>query len=78
MTEPWLETPAIAQVQLILDSYRHWFGEELISRKGTPIEQAQRVFAAPMVVLSHGVEADPIFNYASAQGLTLWDDLGQS
>lgn len=73
MTEPWLETPAIAQVQLILDSYRHWFEAELISREGTPIEQAQRLFEAPMAVFSHGTEADPIYNYGSAQGLALWE-----
>jgi hypothetical protein len=35
--------------------------------------QAQVLFAAPFVVVSHGTESDPILNYANQSGLDLWD-----
>ncbi|AFY38409.1 MEKHLA domain protein [[Leptolyngbya] sp. PCC 7376] len=73
MTKPWLEPEAIAQVQLILDSYRHWFGEDLIARDETPETQADILFEAPMVVFSHGTQTDPIYNYGSRLGLKLWE-----
>lgn len=72
-TKPWLETPAIDQVQLILDSYHHWFKEDLIARDQSPIIQAETLFEAPMVVFSHGIQADPIYNYGSRLGLELWE-----
>ena len=73
MEKPWLSPSAIAQVQLILDNYRHWFGEELISRDETPTAQAEILFEAPMVVFSHGTQADPIYNYGSRLGLKVWE-----
>lgn len=73
MKNPWFEPPAIAQVQLILDSYRHWFGEDLIDRSESPESQAGILFDAPMVVFSHGTEVDPIYNYGSRLGLELWE-----
>lgn len=59
--------------QLLLDSYRKWVGRELIERHGTPGEQAQALFDAPMVVVSHGMETDPILNYGNRRALGLWE-----
>ncbi|ANV87719.1 MEKHLA domain-containing protein [Picosynechococcus sp. PCC 7117] len=72
-TQPWLTPAAIAQVQLILDSYHHWFGADLIDRSESPQKQAAILFDAPLVVFSHGTEADPIYNYGSRLGLELWE-----
>ena len=46
----------------LLDNYRRCFGSELIPRGP---DEAARLMAAPFVVLSHGTEADPIFNYGN-------------
>ena len=58
---------------MLLNSYAHWNQTELISRHGPPLEQARRLFAAPFVVASHGVEAEPILNYGNAKALELWE-----
>lgn len=60
-------------VQRLLNSYRYWTGAELISRDGSPEIQAHRLFHAPLVVVSHGTEADPILNYGNGQALALWE-----
>ncbi len=70
---PWLEDSLLSWIRLLLDSYAHWTGSELIDRTGTLREQAQRLFHAPFVVASHGIEADPILNYGNAQALELWE-----
>lgn len=58
------------QVQLILDSYRHWTGEDLIF---FPLPEAdtlgETVYRAPFALVSHGTEVDPIFNYANRMAL---------
>jgi hypothetical protein len=69
----WLKNPLLAWIQMLLDSYAHWTQTELIARDGIPLEQAQRLFVAPFVVASHGVEAEPILNYGNALALQLWE-----
>lgn len=71
--EPWNTQGAILWVQLLLDSFRHWTGRELIDRTGDAETQARRLFAAPFVVVSHGTEADPILNYGNRMALELWE-----
>jgi hypothetical protein len=62
-----------SHVQLLLDSFARLLGRELISRSGSIEEQAERLFHAPFVVVSHGIEADPILNYGNAAALALWE-----
>ena len=59
--------------QLLLDSFRRWTGRDLLSRTDTPDAQAQALFAAPFVVVSHGTEADPLLNYGNQRALDLWE-----
>lgn len=59
--------------QLLLDSYHRWLGRELIPREGSAEDQAQALFEAPFVVVSHGTQADPILNYANRTALELWE-----
>lgn len=59
--------------ELLLQSYRYWTGGELIPRAGSPEEQAQALFHAPFVVVSHGMEADPVINYGNRAALELWE-----
>jgi hypothetical protein len=63
----------IAHSRALLDSYRQRTGEELIARSGDPQEEAERLFLAPMIVVSHGGEADPILNYGNRAALELWE-----
>ena len=47
-------------------------GEELITHKNSSEELSQALFDAPFVVVSHGIQADPIFNYGNQTALQLW------
>jgi len=57
----------------LLHSFRHWTRRELIPASGSPEEQARRLFHAPFVVISHGIEDDPVLNYGNQDALTLWE-----
>jgi len=70
---PWSRQKQIEHVQLLLDSFAHLLGRDLIPRNGPPVEQARRLFEAPFVVVSHSTEADPVLNYANATALRLWE-----
>ena len=59
--------------QVLLNSYRHWLGRELVPRDADPEVQAQRLFDAPFVVVSHGTQDDPILNYGNQAALELWE-----
>jgi hypothetical protein len=71
--EPWKESAWIARGRVILDSYRMWVETELLERAGTEEETARALFEAPFVLVSHGVEADPLLNFANRRALELWD-----
>ena len=62
-----------SHVQLLLDSFARLLGRELMPRLGSVEEQAERLFHAPFVVVSHGTEADPVLNYGNAAALALWE-----
>ena len=57
-SQPWMDPAVVQWIQQVLDSYRHWFGRELIERHG---------------VVSHGTEDDPILNYGNQTALDLWE-----
>ncbi|MFM8580358.1 MAG: MEKHLA domain-containing protein [Planctomycetaceae bacterium] len=70
---PWESSLWVERSQSILDSYRHWLGEELISRTGSATEVAQRLFDSPRVVVAHGLEVDPVLCYGNRCALELWE-----
>jgi hypothetical protein len=69
----WGRPEWITQAGLLLSSFANMLGRELVSREGSPLDQAERLFRAPFIVVSHGTEADPILNYANAAALALWE-----
>lgn len=74
MNQPVWTDPAIIQwTQRLLDSYRHWIGHELFERVGEPDYQAHALFQSPIVVVSHGLEDDPMLNYGNQTALELWE-----
>lgn len=58
---------------ILLDSFAHWSGRELLPRSGDTVADARALFGAPFVVVSHGTEAEPIFNYGNALALRLFE-----
>jgi MEKHLA domain len=70
---PWQEKEIIRHSQRLLHSFKHWTGNSLLDVSGTPEEIAQALFEAPFVLVSHGTEANPIFNYANRKALELWE-----
>lgn len=71
MSRYHLSSAAVEWASYLLNSYRQWTGKALLSA-ASPLEQAEQLFEAPFVVVSHGHQADPIFNYANRAALTLW------
>lgn len=71
--QPWQERNWIEQTQILLNSYRRFLGEELIARDGSGEDQSRALFEASVVVVSHGIQADPILNYGNQTALDLWE-----
>lgn len=68
------QKPGITEwTQYLLDSYGQLVKQELITREGTPQEQARQLFTSPFVVASHGLQDDPILNYGNQTALDLWE-----
>lgn len=72
-SQRWMDPAVVQWIQQLLNSYRHWIGRELIERHGEPAFQARALFESPLVVVSHGTEADPILNYGNQTALDLWE-----
>jgi hypothetical protein len=81
MTDSWQKPSSLAQIRTIAQSLKHWTGRDLIdgwplpaATGGTAEEEfAARIFHAPFVLVSHGVEPDPVLNYGNQTALTLWE-----
>ncbi len=70
---PWQQPAIIAHTQILLDSFAHWLQRPLYPVSGTPEQQAEALFFAPFVVVSHGTQIDPILNYGNQMALELWE-----
>jgi hypothetical protein len=71
--QPWRRREWQAHTQILLDSFRRRLGRDLIEREGDAEAQAQALFEAPFVVVSHGTQDDPILNYGNRTALALWE-----
>lgn len=69
----WRTAAWIERTQRILDSFERWVGRPLMAREGSPAEQAEALYFAPRVVVAHGTEPDPIFQYGNQAALDLWE-----
>jgi hypothetical protein len=70
--QPWQQSEIISHSQLLCQSFQHWTGDSLIDIVDNPILLSEKLFFAPFVVVSHGIESDPIFNYGNQMALKLW------
>jgi hypothetical protein len=62
-----------AHVSLMNDSFQQLLHCPLINSDSEEKSLAERLFYAPFVLLSHNTDADPLFNYANAKGLELFE-----
>lgn len=58
------------QAQLLASTYKNYTGKPLLEH--SPHPTIEELFAAPLIILSHGAEEDPLFNFSSQQGLDLF------
>lgn len=70
---PWQQEAVIHHSQRLLHSFQHWTGRFLLETSGSEAEIAQQLFEAPFVLVSHGMESDPILNYGNRMALELWE-----
>ena len=63
----------IEQTERLLQSFRHWTGRDLLPPADSISRQAEQLFHAPFVVISHSAEEDPILNYGNETALALWE-----
>ncbi|PMB43008.1 MEKHLA domain-containing protein [Fischerella thermalis CCMEE 5330] len=70
---PWQQETVIRHSLRLLRSFEYWTGRSLLYVNGSAQEIAQALFAAPFVLVSHGTEPDPIFNYGNRKALELWE-----
>lgn len=63
----------VRHAELLIRSYRHWTGRDLIDCRLTSTEAARALYHAPFVVLSHDTAADPCFNYANLAAQRLFE-----
>ena len=68
----WQQPEIIRWIQIVADSYRQLLGKNLIDSVNTPEQLSKALFDAPFVLVSHGIQADPIFNYGNQTALQLW------
>jgi MEKHLA domain len=71
----WNDPQIICWTQILLNSYRQLLSSELLLGAALlPAEQqAQLIYQAPFVVVSHGTQADPVLNYGNQIALELWE-----
>ncbi|HEY3301770.1 MAG TPA: MEKHLA domain-containing protein [Methylophilaceae bacterium] len=66
----------VQHTQLLADSYASLTGKPLIDGLNTSITQqdcADLLWNAPVAIVSHGIEPDPVFNYGNALALRLFE-----
>jgi MEKHLA domain len=69
----WKQPDIIRWSQILANSFQRLLDRQLIERCNTPEQLAEALFHAPFVVVSHGIQADPILNYGNQAALQLWD-----
>jgi hypothetical protein len=67
-------TPYSAKhVHLLISSYHHWTGKDLISPLESEAETFQALYEAPFALASHDTAEDPMFNYGNLAAQRLFE-----
>lgn len=71
---PWLTR----HVEILRSSYRHWTGKSLLDDNLDSARAVAALWNASCAVVSHGIQAEPVFNYGNRLALQLfemsWDE----
>lgn len=59
-----------ARLPLLADSFRHFTGKALVPDHG---DLAQALWQAPLAIVAHGTQPDPIFFFGNRMALTLFE-----
>jgi hypothetical protein len=64
--------PDVVQLsRRLLQSYRQLVGVDLLESADDDLINSQRLFAAPFVVVAHGIQPDPVLCYGNRTALKL-------
>ncbi len=74
----WQQPEIIRWSQILSINFQQLLGKEIIDRADTPEQLAKRIVSCNLWrIVSHGIQADPIFNYGNQNCLGfVVDDLG--
>lgn len=73
---PWQAPGALALARLLADSHRRMTGQGLLGPGPDPATDAalaEALFHLNLPVVAHGTGEDPVFCYANAAALSLWE-----
>ena len=73
MEEVWRRDAIIAHSAILARSFRRFTGRDLLPGLFNPLGQSRNLFRAPFVLVSHGMETDPVLNYGNQAALALWE-----
>jgi len=79
MPTTWTDDELRTRARWLLNSYRHWAGEDLIELPGgggggdDDARRARALFEAPLAVLAHDTRPDPLCVYANAAALAAFE-----
>jgi hypothetical protein len=73
LIEIWQDPQIIDWTEILLASYRQLLGRELLECSGSRSEHSKLLYTAPLVVVSHGTQSDPVLNYGNQVALDLWE-----
>jgi len=59
--------------EILIEYYFRYFDEVLIPSENNPIKMLEALWYADFVVVSHGTEPDPIFNFGNQLALNLFE-----
>jgi hypothetical protein len=70
---PLLSEDFIRHSTLLATSFAQVVGKRLVEQDLSGQDLARALYHAPFVLLSHGTQPDPIFNYANLAAQRLWE-----
>jgi hypothetical protein len=74
MIEPRLSDLVVSRCSCLANSFAQWLGRPLLADlPSDPYPLANVLYEAPVVIVSHGTEPDPVFWFANRLAQQVWD-----
>lgn len=70
--QPWSDPHIIRHCAALSESFFHWTKKHLIDPTLDELQKSFLLYHGSAVIVSHGTEADPIFNFANQKAQELW------